>query len=168
MFKSSECVSIVWDPLTCGRTAKAVHAVYPTAVRDTASVSEATTAVATNITQGGLPVVRVKLTNREMSLNVLAMCNSGTSISFVDKSVVSKLQFQGRKASLSVAGIHGSQDVKTEITPIAVSSHEKSQPMTTVQFYVHEKQKLGDQIVELQELKDRYPHLGTFQIRTTI
>ena len=60
--------------------------------------------------------------------------------------------------SLSVAGIHGSQDVKTEIVPIAVSAHEKSRPLTTVQFYVHDKLKLGDQIVELQELKDRYPH----------
>ena len=87
------------------------------------------------------------------------MCDSGSSISFVDKSVVSKLQLQGRKASLSVAGIHGSQDVKTEIVPKAVSAHEKSRPLTTVQFYVHEKLKLGDQIVELQELKDRYPHL---------
>ena len=86
------------------------------------------------------------------------MCDSGSSISFIDKSVVSKLQLQGRKASLSVAGIHGSQDVKTEIVPIAVSAHEKSRPLTTVQFYVHEKMKLGDQIVELQELKDRYPH----------
>ena len=84
------------------------------------------------------------------------MCDSGSSVSFVDKSVVSKLQLQGRKASLSVAGIHGSQDVKTEIVPIAVSAHEKSPPLTTVQFYVH---KLGDQIVELQKLKDRYPHL---------
>ncbi|XP_075255288.1 uncharacterized protein LOC142348008 [Convolutriloba macropyga] len=40
------------------------------------------------------------------------MCDSGSSISFVDKSVVSKLHLQGRKASLSVAGIHGSQDVR--------------------------------------------------------
>ena len=104
-------------------------------------------------------MVRIKLTNRDLSLNVLAMCDSGSSISFVDKSVVSKLQLQGRKASLSVAGIHGSQDVKTELVPIAVSAHEKSRPLTTVQFYVHEKLKLGDQIVELQELKDRYPHL---------
>ena len=87
------------------------------------------------------------------------MCDSGSSISFVDKSVVSTLQLQGRKASLSAAGIHGSQDVKTEIVPIAASAHEKSRPLTTVQFYVHEKLKLGDQIVELQELKDRYPHL---------
>ena len=103
--------------------------------------------------------MRIKLTNRDLSLNVLAMCDSGSSIPFVDKSVVSKLQLQGRKASLSVAGIHGSQDVKTEIVPIAVSAHEKSQPLTTVQFYVHEKLKLGDQIVALQEMKDRYPQL---------
>ena len=123
------------------------------------NVSDATTAVATNITQGGLPVVLIKLTNRDLSLNVLAMCDSGSSISFVDKSVVSKLQLQGRKAALSVAGIHGSQDVKTEIVPIAVSAREKSRPLTTVQFYVHEKLKLGDQIVELKELKDSYPHL---------
>ena len=125
----------------------------------TKNVSDATTAVATNITQGGLPVVRIKLTNRDLSFNVLAMCDSGSSISFVDKSVVSKLQLQGRKESLSLAGIHGSQDVKTEIVTIAVSAHEKSRPLTTVQFYVHEKLKLGDQIVELRELKDRYPHL---------
>ena len=87
------------------------------------------------------------------------MCDSRSSISFVDKSVVSKLQLQGRKASLSVAGIHGSQDVKTEILPIAVSAHEKSRQLTTVQFYLLEKLKLGDQIVELQELKVCYPHL---------
>ena len=86
----------------------------------TKNVSDATPAVATNITQGGLPVVRIKLTKRDLSLNVLAMCDSGSSISFVDKTVVSKLQLQGRNASLSVAGIHGSQDVKTEIVPIAV------------------------------------------------
>ena len=65
---------------------------------------------------------------------------------------MSKLQLQDRKATISVAGIHGSQDVKTEILPIAVSAHEKSRPLTPVQFYMHEK--LGDQTGELQELKD--------------
>ena len=54
----------------------------------TKKVSDATTAVVTNITQGGLPVVQIKLTNRDLSLNVLARCDSGYSISFVDKSVV--------------------------------------------------------------------------------
>ena len=155
---SKDCRSRTCSVPSCGRRHnRLLHSELPK--KETAkNVSDATTAVAT-ITQGGLPVVRIKLTNRDLSLNVLAMCDSGSSISFVDKSVVSKLQLQGRKASLSVAGIHGSQDVKTEIVPIAVSAHEKSRPLTTVQFYVHEKLKLGDQIVELQELKDRYPHL---------
>ena len=87
------------------------------------------------------------------------MCNTGSSISFVEKSTVSTLQLQGRKASLSVAGVHGSQDVKREIVAIAVSAHEKSRPLTTVQFYVNEKLKLVDRIVGLQGLKGRYPHL---------
>ena len=68
---------------------------------------------------------------------------------FLDKSVVSKLQLQGRKASLAVAGIHGSQDVTTEIVPMAVAAHEKFQQWKTVQLHLQAKLKLGDQIVEL-------------------
>ena len=156
---SKDCKSRTCSVPNCGKRHSGLLHIDPAKKETTASVSDAITAVATHITQGGLQVVRINFTNRNLSLNALAMCDSGSSISFVDKSVVSKLQIQGRKASLSVAGIHGSQDIKTEIVPIAASAHEKSRPLTTVQFYVHEKLKLGDQIVELQELKDRYPHL---------
>ena len=157
---SKDCKSRTCSVPSCGRrNNRLLHSNLPKK-ETTKNVSDATTAVSTNITQGGLPLVRIKLTNRDLSLNVLAMCNSGSSISFVDKSGVSKLQFQGgRKASLSVAGIRGSQDVKTEIVPIAVSAHEKSRPLTIVEFYVYEKLKLVDQIVEQQEFKDCYPHL---------
>ena len=109
----------------------------------TTSASDAMTAVATMITQGGLPVVRVNLVNGNHSLSMLAMCDTGSPISFVDKSIVSTMLLQGRKASLSVAGIHGQQDVKTERVPIAVSPHEKSQRVTTWQFYVQEKMNLN-------------------------
>ena len=60
---------------------------------------------------------------------------------------------------MSVGGIHGSEDVKKKIVPIAFSAHGKSRLLTTVQFYVHKKLKLGDQIVDMQGLKDRYPNL---------
>ena len=72
------------------------------------------------------PVVRIKLTERYLSLNVLSMCDLGSSISFADKSVVSKLQLQSWKESLSVAGIHGSQNVKTESHDSCFSSWEVS------------------------------------------
>ena len=100
---SKDCKSKTCSAPSCGRRHnRFLHSDLPKK-ENTKNVSDATTAVATNITQGGLPVVRIKLTNRDLSLNVLAMCDSGSSISFV----VSKLQLQGQKASLSVAGIHG-------------------------------------------------------------
>ena len=105
------------------------------------------------------PCSACKMVKGNHSLSVLAMCDTGSSISFADKSKVSTMQLQGQKASLSKAGIHGSQDVKKEIVPIAVSARKKSQPLITVQFYVHEKLNLGDQIVDPQRLKKRYPHL---------
>ena len=51
---------------------------------------------------------------------------------------------------------------ETELVPIAVSAYEKFRLLTTVQFYVHENLNFGDQIVDLQGLKDRYPHLRNF------
>ena len=165
---SKDCKSRTCSVPSCGRRHNRLLQSDLPKKETTKNVSDATTAVATNITQGGLPLVQIKLTNRDSGLNVLAMCDSGSSISLLDKSVVSKLQLQGRKASLSVAGIHGSQDVQTEIVPIAVSAHEKSRPLTTVQFNVHEKLKLGDQIVALRELRIATHIRGTCQIRATI
>ena len=135
---SKDCKSRTCTVPSCGRRHnRLLHIELPKKDTTKKNVSDATTAVATNITQGRLPVVRIKMTNRDLSLSVLAMCDSGSSISFLDKSVVSKLQ----------------------LVLIAVSAHEKSRPLTTVKFYVHEKLKLGDQIVEMQELKVRYPHM---------
>ena len=94
---SKDCRSRTCSVPSCGRRHnRLLHSDLPKK-KSTKNVSDATTAVAANITQGGLPVVRIKLKNRDLSLNVLAMCDSGSSISFVDKSVVSKLQLQGRK-----------------------------------------------------------------------
>ena len=50
--------------------------------------------------------------------------------------------------------------------PIAVSANVRSRPLTTVQFYVQEKMKLVDQIIKLQELKDRYPQLRNLPNQT--
>ena len=154
--KLKDCKSRTCCVPSCGRRHnRLLHSYFQ--MKDTKK--NATTAVATNSIQGGLPVVRIKLKNRDLSLYVIAMCDSVSLSSFVDKSVVSKLHLQGQKASISVTGIHDSQDVLTEIVPTIVSEHAKSRPLTTTQFYVHQKLNSANQIVELQELKDRYPHL---------
>ena len=81
---SKDCRSRTCSFSGCGRRHnRLLHSELPKK-ETTTNVSDATTAVATNITQGGLPVVRIKLTNKDLSLNVLAMCDSGSSILFVD------------------------------------------------------------------------------------
>ena len=111
--RSKDCKSRTFSAPNCGRIHnKLLHNDFSKKEATTAA-SDATTAVATMITQGGLAVLRIKLVNENHSLSVLAISDTGSSISFVDKSIVSTLQLQGRKASLSIAGIHGSQDVKT-------------------------------------------------------
>ena len=57
----------------------------------TTSAPDATTAVATMITQGGLPIVRIKLVNGNHNLSMLAMCDTGSSISFVDNSQFNRI-----------------------------------------------------------------------------
>ena len=70
---SKDCRSRTCSVPSCGRRHnRLLHSELPKK-ESKKNVSDATTAVATNITQGGLPVVRIKLTNRDLSLNVLAM-----------------------------------------------------------------------------------------------
>ena len=83
MSNSSDCVSFVRDEFRCRSTAKTGYTVCPTVESNSADfwhsdfisrkeakarVSEPTRAVATNITQGGLPVVRI---DRDLILNRL-------------------------------------------------------------------------------------------------
>ena len=146
MSRRSDWVSIVWDQVTCRKVAKTGHVVYPIVENDITDFCIVTS-------QGG----KAQLVSQTLK----GHRNSESLILFEDTWVVSK-------ASLSVAEIHGSRDVKSEILPIAVTTCEKSRPLTTVQFYVHEKLMLGDQIVELQEFKDRYPDLSNLPNHPTI
>ena len=75
-YLSKDCIGRTCSVPSCGRRHnRLLHSDLPK-TNTIKNVSDATTAVATNITKGGLPVVRIKLTNRDLSLNVLAMCDS--------------------------------------------------------------------------------------------
>ena len=76
--QSKDCKSRTSSVPSCGRRHnRLLHSDLPK--KDTTkNVSDATTVVATKITQEGLLVMRIKLTNRDLSLNVLAMCGSGS------------------------------------------------------------------------------------------
>ena len=108
-YTSRDCKSRTGSVSKCGRQHNKLLHSYLSKKETKTSTADDTTALATMITQGVLPLVHIKLVNRNHSLSVLTMCDTVFSILFVDNSIVSTLQLQGQKASLSVAGIHGSQ-----------------------------------------------------------
>ena len=58
-----------------------------------------------------LQVVSVKLSNGVDSVDTLAVCDTGSTLSFVDSGIKSLLGIDGTKFTLSVAGINGTKDM---------------------------------------------------------
>ena len=86
------------------------------------------------------------------------MGNSGSSSSIVDKQWYLNFNLKAAKRLFQLQRSIA-YSVLTEVVLTAFLAYERSWPLTTVQFYVKKKlKKLGDQILELQELMDRYPH----------
>ena len=95
--RSNDCKSKTFSLPNSGRRHnKLLHSDF-SKMEATTGAQDATTAVATIITQGCLIVVRKKLVNRNHSLSVLAMCDTESSVSFVDKLIVSTLLLQDQE-----------------------------------------------------------------------
>ena len=78
---SKDCSSITCSVANCGQRHNKF--LYRDLKKEaTTGASDATTALATNITQGRLPVVRIELVNGDLSLSVQAMCDTRSSIAF--------------------------------------------------------------------------------------
>ena len=71
---SKDCKSRNCSVPNCTRQHNKLFYINLSKKQVTTGASGATTAVATSITQGGLPEVRIKLVNGHHSLSVLAMC----------------------------------------------------------------------------------------------
>ena len=63
---------------------------------------------------GVLPVVLVTIRSGSKTLKTFALCDSGASLSFVDKGLMKTLNLTGQLVDLNVAGIHGTSDVSSK------------------------------------------------------
>ena len=76
--QSKDCKSRTWSVPNCGRQHNnLLHSEFSKKEAETGG-SDATTAVATNIPQGVLPVVRIKVVNGNYHLSVLAILDTGS------------------------------------------------------------------------------------------
>ena len=56
----------------------------------------------------------------------MTSCDSGASLSFIDKTLAEKLNAHGEEIDLSVAGIHGTNDVKCERFTVGICGKARS------------------------------------------
>ena len=67
-----------------------------------------------------LQMVPVSVQSGGNRLTTYAFLDNGSTVSFIDQSVKDQLQAKGTDVTLNIAGIHGTQDLRTEKVPITI------------------------------------------------
>ena len=62
---------------------------------------------------GFLQLIPISIANEKRSVETIALCDTGSTVSFLDQTLVSLLKLKGKESVMSVAGFHGLSDIKT-------------------------------------------------------
>ena len=111
--------------------------------------------------KGLLQIVEVQLDSLSSSVKVLALCDSACSQSWISRSLAHKLRVKGSATKLTVHGINSQQVVDTEtvelkLTPVQSGGSCSTFPVTP---YVRDDLKVGNDVIDVDNLKIIYPHL---------
>ena len=105
-----------------------------------------------------LQIVPVSIQSGGNRLNTYAFLDSGSTVSFIDQSVQEKLRAQGTGVTLSIAGIHGTKDLKTEKVPLKIKGlHSK---VHSIEAFAHPSISLGNTNYNYNKLKQSFNHLS--------
>ena len=109
-----------------------------------------------NACSGSLQIVPITLSNGATSIRTMAICDTGSTLSFVDKDIKNQLGVQGNAITLNIAGINGTKEMDSERVRITVSTTNLSE---AVKFHVHPSMYLGNKSYDYTDLKRKYSHL---------
>ena len=114
---------------------------------------------------GVLPVVPVTIGSGSKTLKTFALCDSGASLSFVDKSLTKTLKMSGQPVDLNVAGIHGTSDISSKQLRVRIRDQD-GKVKEDIMAYKHPNVNAGSRTYNLTELKETYPHLSLLRDST--
>ena len=121
------------------------------------NVSAATINMSNEVTSF-LQIVPVSIQSSGSRLNTYAFLDSGSTVSFIDQSEQQKLRAQGTDATLNIAGIHGTKDLKTEKIPLKIKGlHSK---VHSIEAFAHPSISLGNTNYDYSQLKQSFNHLS--------
>ena len=93
-------------------------------------------------------------------VETIALCDTGSTVSFMDQSLVSLLRLKGTESDMSVAGKHVSADMETEVVAAKVGPSETEISGDTLTFCSHPKLNAGDNKYGFKTLKQEYDYLS--------
>ena len=92
--------------------------------------ADANPVLAANACSGILLAVSVKLSNGIHSVDKLAVCDTGSTLSFIDSVLKSFLGINGTKLTLSVPGRNDTSDMRSEKVSVKVSANNLHEFLT--------------------------------------
>ena len=111
--------------------------------------------------KGLLQIAKVELQTSQKSERVLVLCDSACSHSWIPSELASKLDVRGTPTKLTVHGINSNkvvdtQTVELKLTPVHSCGSCSS---FTVKPYVRDQLIIGNDVIDVDDLGTRYPHL---------
>ena len=93
-----------------------------------------------------------------------ALCDTGSTQTWVDDTLIDKLGVEGQDITLEVSGIHGTRSMKTRSVPSKVGRTNSSvEDAALVIANCHKNLDIGNSVYNLKTLKDAYPYLRCIQ-----
>ena len=95
------------------------------------------------------------------SVKVLALCESACSNAWVSEDLATKLNVKGLPTKLTVHGINSQQVVDTQINELKLTPVHSGGSCSTfdVKPYVRKNLHVGNDVLDVDQLKQQYPHL---------
>ena len=111
-----------------------------------------------------LQIVPVSVQSGGKRLTTYAFLDSGSTVSFIDQSVKDQLKAKGTDVTLNIAGIHGTQDLRTGKVPITIKRLHST--VHSIEAFAHPSISLGNTTYDYKKLKNNFRHLNVLTNRT--
>ena len=108
---------------------------------------------------GFLQLIPSSIGNEKRSVETIALCDTSSTVSFLDQTLVSLLKLKGKESVMSVAGIHGLSAFKTENVVAKIGPSETNTEGEELTFCSHPNLSVGDKCYDFTKMKEKYTYL---------
>ena len=117
--------------------------------------------------KGLLQVTEVELQSHDKSEKVFALCDSACSHSWISAKLAKRLNVHGRPTKLTVHGINANQVIETQMVELKLTPVHSGGSCSSfaVKPYVRDNLNVGTDVIDVDFLRTKYPHLEPIPLK---